>query len=134
MIRILRLLQTIGKLRMRKLILLILALFFSGCGNSDQPLVPKSSDGRFLVKTTIESDLLVVNIYSQNKLLHSINTTASVYQKFAIGWHSQEPVLVLNSSDIGVKAWSAENGFKAEFNSQTYQANGNWLYQKKYGK
>jgi hypothetical protein len=105
-----------------------------GCNRIEQPLIPQSPNGTFVVEATTKDGLLILNVFSKNKLTHTIETKASIYQKFALGWHNKEQVLILYSSDIGVRAWTSTNGFKPELNTRKYTAYANWLYQNKYGK
>ena len=106
-----------------------------GCSGMEQPMEPISKDGRYSVETyKTENGIIVLTIKENGREIQSINTGASIYQKFAVGWFKEEAILVLYSSDIGVLAWSAKSNFKSELGGAKYTTYGNELYEAKYGK
>jgi len=120
---------------MLKSFVFFLLIFLVGCGDIEQSLVPESAASGFVVKSAVDDNgILVLSIIGGSKVLHTINTEASIYQKFAVGWHNVGDVLVLYSSDTGGKAWSVNRGEKTELDPLTYKKYAIWLYENKYGK
>ena len=105
----------------------------SACSKVDQPIEPYSFDKVYkVVVSTNEKDLVVITIYKNDKELKTLNTNASIYHKYAIGWLKNENILVLNSSDVGVVAWSAAENFAPHAQPGKYERYGRQLFKSKY--
>ena len=81
----------------RKLTLILFTLTFSSCFFSgyESELI-KSPTGNFKIKATVKR---------KNNKLAELNTGAGDANKWAIGWTENGDTIVLQSSDIGNKAW-----------------------------
>lgn len=95
---------------------------FFGCHDSQQPNAPAttqpssplaSPDGQHLVITWVDSSnpnpakkgCVVFELKnSSGDTIHTVETGASDFSKWAIGWTGNETI-VLQSSDIGTQAW-----------------------------
>jgi len=86
---------------------------------------PHTSDGlvlptkNYVLKCDINDDTkdktkwkcVRFNIYNlKGQLLTSLQTGASDYSKWAVAWHPTNDTIILNSSDIGIYAYSIAGG------------------------
>ena len=115
-------------------ILAVLTILLAGCcAGIEQPLNPTSSDGSFFVETDVnDGGIIMLNIFSGQKKITSIDTRASLYQNFAIGWVKNKNTLVINSSDIGTYAWQIEGGVAKNLDGSQYVRYGEQRYETKY--
>ncbi|MFM9984180.1 MAG: hypothetical protein ACKVOK_03060 [Flavobacteriales bacterium] len=67
--------------------------------------------------------IVLIKLYSREGIkLSELNTQASDFSKWAVGWDTFNDTLILNSRDIGVLAWKIEqNEFKEVFASEAIQ-------------
>ena len=108
----------------RKLTLLILTLTLISCFSSDYETGKiKSSTGNFEIKATVNrtdnnaenyADVIIHLFDKNNKKLTELNTGAGDANKWTIGWTKSGDTIVLQSSDIGNKAWILLNGNPSE--------------------
>jgi len=81
---------------------------------------------------TNNNGILELHIYRDNKKLIVLNTRASIYQKYAIGWKHQENIIVMYSSDIGTRAWSVIGIKVTKVKTKEHEKYAKELYNKKY--
>ncbi len=64
--------------------------------------------------------IVLITLYSREGIkLRELNTHASDFSKWAVGWDTFNDTLILNSSDIGILAWKIEqNNFEGVFVSE----------------
>ncbi len=68
-----------------------------------------------------------------NHELAEINTGAGDVQKWAVGWTSSGDTIILQSSDIGNKAWVIKNGKPIQINmSKDLNKRAEWIKSLKY--
>ena len=97
------------------LILAIMIVAFTNCHLNDYKSGKiKSSTGNYLIQVTVNrtdnnSDNyadVIIHIFDNNsKKLFDLNTGACDANKWAIGWTKTGDTIILQSSDIGNKAW-----------------------------
>ncbi len=99
----------------RKLTLILLTLTFTSCffSNYESELI-KSPTGNFEIKATVNRTdknaedfaYVIIHLYdTENNKLTELNTGAGDGNKWTIGWTEVGDTIVLQSSDIGNKAW-----------------------------
>ena len=99
----------------RKLTLILLTLTFTSCFFSDyESELLKSPTGNFGIKATVNRTDKNVENYAyvfihlfdkESNKLTELNTGAGDANKWTIGWTEIGDTIVLQSSDIGNKAW-----------------------------
>jgi hypothetical protein len=99
----------------RKLTLILLTLTFTSCFFSDyKSELIKSPTGNFEIKATVNRTdknaenyaYVIINLFDkENNKLTELNTGAGDANKWTIGWTEIGDTIVLQSSDIGNKAW-----------------------------
>ena len=101
------------------LTLILLTLTFTSCfyGDYESEKI-KSSTGNFKINATVNrtdknadnyADVIIHIYNKKNEKLTELNTGAGDANKWAIGWTELGDTIVLQSSDIGNKAWSLQN-------------------------
>ena len=108
----------------QKLLFLLLTLILTSCNFNDYVSKRiKSPTGNYEIQVTVSrSDKnakkyadVIIHIFDQyNKKMTEINTGAGDENKWAIGWTKSGDTIVLQSSDIGNKAWVFQNGSLTE--------------------
>jgi len=107
-----------------KLTFLLLTLTLTGCffSNYESEKI-KSSTGNFKIQATVYrtdnnaenyADVIIHLFDKNNKKLPELNTGAGDANKWTIGWTKSRDTIVLQSSDIGNKAWIIQNGNPSE--------------------
>ena len=89
------------------IVLLAFSTILFGCGSQDYPQADSPS-GLYSVSTS-KSEKGLVSIHladAQGVEVHEIESSASDYIRWSIGWMPGEDVVVLQSSDIGLRAYS----------------------------
>ncbi|WP_425235394.1 hypothetical protein [Ulvibacterium sp.] len=127
----------------RKLTLIILTLTFTSCffSNYESESI-KSPTGNFDIKATVNrtdknadnyADVIIHLFDKENNKLTELNTGAGDANKWTIGWTEIGDTIVLQSSDIGNKAWVL-NGDKPNQIKMTDELNerAEFLYSEKY--
>ncbi len=115
----------------RNLTLTLLTLTLIDCSFSDyESNLIKSSTGHFEIKATVNKtdknsnnyDVVVIHLYNKenNKTLTELNTGAGDTNKWAVGWTEHGDTIVLQSSDIGNKAWVLKNDKPIEIKITKY--------------
>ena len=107
-----------------KLTFLLLTLTLTSCFFSDYESEKiKSSTGNFEIQATVNRTdnnaknyaYVIIHLFDKNnKKLNELNTGAGDANKWTIGWAKSGDTLVLQSSDIGNKAWVLQNGNPTE--------------------
>ncbi len=108
----------------RNLTLIILTLTFTSCffSNYESEKI-ESSTGNFEINTTVNrtdknadnfGDVIIHLYDRKNEKLTELNTGAGDANKWTIGWTELGDTIVLQSSDIGNKAWFLRNGEPTE--------------------
>ncbi len=102
----------------RNLTLILLTLTLTSCFFSDYESEKiKSSTGNFKINATVNrtdknadnyADVIIHIYNKKNEKLTELNTGAGDANRWAIGWTELGDTIVLQSSDIGNKAWSLE--------------------------
>jgi hypothetical protein len=103
----------------KNLILILLLLTLTSCFFDDYESEKiKSSTGNYEIKATVNrtdknsknyADV-IINLYDKNnKKLTKFNTGAGDANKWTIGWTKLGDTIVMQSSDIGNKAWILQN-------------------------
>ena len=85
---------------------LVLAALFNGCAPTD-PTSIQSPSGKYRVFATIE-EVSLIHIHltnSEGVELDAVYSGASDAMKWALGWMTDEDVVVLQSSDVGTRAY-----------------------------
>ena len=107
-----------------KLTFLLLTLTLTSCffSNYESEKI-KSSTGNFKIQATVYrtdnnaenyADVIIHLFDKNNKKLPELNTGAGDANKWTIGWTKSRDTIVLQSSDIGNKAWIIQNGNPSE--------------------
>ncbi|PIV17300.1 MAG: hypothetical protein COS42_05515 [Flavobacteriales bacterium CG03_land_8_20_14_0_80_35_15] len=107
-----------------KLTFLLLTLTLTSCffSNYESEKI-KSSTGNFEIQATVYrtdnnaenyADVIIHLFDKNNKKLTELNTGAGDANKWTIGWTKSRDTIVLQSSDIGNKAWIIQNGNPSE--------------------
>ncbi|PIR13839.1 MAG: hypothetical protein COZ76_12240 [Flavobacteriales bacterium CG_4_8_14_3_um_filter_35_10] len=107
-----------------KLTFLLLTLTLTSCffSNYESEKI-KSSTGNFEIQATVYrtdnnaenyADVIIHLFDKNNKKLPELNTGAGDANKWTIGWTKSRDTIVLQSSDIGNKAWIIQNGNPSE--------------------
>ena len=53
---------------------------------------------------------VIISLYSADEeLISKVNTNAGDANSWAVGWENEKDIVILNSSDIGFRAWKFEN-------------------------
>ncbi|MHA7843920.1 MAG: hypothetical protein ACX93I_11405 [Winogradskyella sp.] len=99
----------------RNLTLILLTLTLKSCFFSDyESELIKAPTGNFEIKATVNrtdkntdnyADVIIILFDKENNKLTELNTGAGDANKWAIGWTELGDTIVLQSSDIGNKAW-----------------------------
>ena len=114
-------------------LILIFIIFVTSCSDIGQPVKAESKDGRFRIVTSVDDNgIIQLSIFEGDDVRKRIDTRASIYSKFAVGWFNEENVLVLNSSDIGTFSWSLADNFEKSADGELYTDYGRVLYDRKY--
>jgi hypothetical protein len=86
--------------------------------DEETKLMP-SPTGKYAIKATVnrtdnskpDAGKVIIHVYADNRKLFDFNSTASDIQKWALGWTVQGDTILLQTSDIGDRAWTIiENG------------------------
>ena len=106
------------------LTLILLTLTFTSCLFSDyESKIIKSSTGNFEIKATVNridknaenyADVIIQLFDKNKKKLTEFNSQAGDGSKWALGWTKTGDTIVLQSSDIGNKAWTLQIGKPTE--------------------
>ena len=127
----------------RNLTLIILTLTFTSCffSNYKSDRI-KSSTGNFEINATVNrtdknaenyADVIIHLFDKQNNKLTELNTGAGDANKWTIGWTKLGDTIVLQSSDIGNKAWILENNKTTEIKmTDELNKRAEFLYSEKY--
>ena len=127
----------------RNLTLIILTLTFTSCffSNYKSDRI-KSSTGNFEINSTVNrtdknaenyADVIIHLFDKQNNKLTELNTGAGDANKWTIGWTKLGDTIVLQSSDIGNKAWILENNKTTEIKmTDELNKRAEFLYSEKY--
>ena len=101
-----------------------------------------SPSGHFKIITTVDrtnknssdyAEVIIRILDKNNHELAEINTGAGDAQKWAVGWTSSGDTIILQSSDIGNKAWVIKNGKPIQINmSKDLNKRAEWLKSLKY--
>ena len=104
--------------------LILLTLTFTSCFHSDYKSERiKSSTGNYEINATVNRTNknaddyadIIIHLYNKNNVkLTEINSEAGDANKWTIGWTKSRDTIVLQSSDIGNKAWIIQNGNPSE--------------------
>jgi hypothetical protein len=123
---------------MNKFLALFSLLFIVGCSDARvEQLRPNiSRDGIYEVEVTLkEGTIIYFNVTERSGgMAKSIQSGASDVMKWAAGWFASEAILVMYSSDIGTKAWSARSNWKEIKVTPELRDYAKKLYSIKYGK
>lgn len=103
--------------KMKKLTLLIALILIFGC--SDYVESQKTSlDGKYFVITKVNLTNKNAEFYaepifevynSEQQLIAKVESGAGDFSRWEVGWSEMDNYLLLNSSDIGIKAWKVED-------------------------
>jgi hypothetical protein len=116
-----------------KYLVILFSLLLVACDESDELDRIKSTDGEYELISSVDAEKIIrIVVLAGNNEVSHIRTGASIYSKYAVGWYSDENVIVLNSSDIGTYAWSIDDGFLERFNNSSVKKFGEELYRNKY--
>tara|TARA_R110002033_G_C3706505_1_gene221354 strand:- start:73 stop:465 length:393 start_codon:yes stop_codon:yes gene_type:complete len=127
----------------RKLTLILLTLTFTSCYFSDyESEKSESPTGNFEIYATVNrtdkyadnyADVIIHLYDKKNEKLTELNTGAGDANKWTIGWTEIGDTIVLQSSDIGNKAWILQNDEPNEI-KMTHELNerAEFLKSKKY--
>lgn len=116
-----------------KLKLILFFFLILACGKIEQPINPTSFDGKYRIENSVsENGILLLHIISQTNEEKIVNTNASIYQKFAVGWLNRENTIILYSADLGVFGWSASDNFTSKFQIDSLESFARSLYEQKY--
>lgn len=101
------------------LFLIFFAGFVQSCSQKDYSSdVSFSPSGDYMFISTVNRTNKLKDDYAyvyisvfnkEGKLLSSFNTSSGDLNKWAVAWTSTSDILILNSADIGVKAWKVED-------------------------
>jgi hypothetical protein len=118
--------------------LLSLVALLNFCARTAHPPITSPS-GEYRIFATIE-EVSLIKLHLTNKEgveLHAVNSGASDAMKWALGWMPGENVVVLQSSDIGTRAYDiVDNRLVAKpgaFENKRIQARAKILKSQKYG-
>jgi hypothetical protein len=96
-------------------VLILIGLFAASCVRDIKSDVTKSPSGKYLLNATVNrtnaeaNDYaeVLIHIYTPGKIeLMQIHSKAGDVNKWALGWTTSGDTIVLQSSDIGNKAWT----------------------------
>jgi len=106
------------------LTLILLTLTFTSCFHSDYKSERiKSSTGNYEINATVNRTNknaddyadIIIHLYNKNNVkLTEINSEAGDANKWTIGWTESGDTIVMQSSDIGNKAWILQNDYPTE--------------------
>lgn len=124
---------------MKMIPLFFLAVILSNCRGRVKELGPiRSPSGNYSIIASVNqpsgaeenSAFVMIELYSQEGIKRSeLNTHASDFSKWAVGWDAFHDTLILNSRDIGVFAWKIEqNDFVEVFVSEAIQKRATELF------
>lgn len=118
--------------------LLSLVALVNFCARTAHPPI-QSPSGEYSVFATIE-EVSLIKLHLTNKEgveLHTVNSGASDAMKWALGWMPGENIVVLQSSDVGTRAYDiVDNRLVARsdaFENKRIQARAKILKAQKYG-
>jgi hypothetical protein len=111
---------------------LFLFLILCNCQRRAREIRPiQSPSGNYSIVAVVNKSskseenyaIVSIELFSREGIkLSELNTHASDFSKWAVGWDAFNDTLILNSRDIGVKAWEIEqNEFKEVFASEAIQ-------------
>lgn len=126
----------------RNLTLILLTLILTNCFFSDYESERiKSSTGNFEIKAVVNrtdknvenyEDVIILLFDIENNQLAKLNTGAGDFSKWTIGWTKLGDTIILQSSDIGNRAWVVENKiYEVEMN-EDLNKRAEFLKSKKY--
>jgi hypothetical protein len=102
--------------------IILIFLILIGCSDYETKTYI-SKTGNYSVKATVNrtnekaddyADVLI-HIYDKSKKeLHKFNSGAGDFNKWSLGWTLLGDTIILQSSDIGNKAWIIKNGLEKE--------------------
>jgi hypothetical protein len=127
----------------RKLTLILVSLTLTSCFFSDyESELIKSPTGNFDIKATVNRTnrnaenyaYVIIQLFDKNsQKLTEFNTRAGDGNKWTIGWAVSGDTIVLQSSDIGNKAWILENDKPIEIKiTDKLNERAEYLYSEKY--
>lgn len=104
----------------------------------DEPINAwESPSGNFGYTPSFSEDGIVyLDLFDgSNEHIHAVRTGASVHQKWASGWHIDQDIVILYSSDIGTRAYSIKDDKLVELRSMTpdIESQATALYKQRYG-
>lgn len=117
---------------MRFVLFIILLILLCNCrGRMKETKSIHSPSGKYSIIASVNdpptSDenfaIVLITLYSKEGIkLSELNTHASDFSKWAVGWDTFNDTLILNSRDIGVLAWHIkQNAFEEVFVSEAIQ-------------
>lgn len=123
--------------------LALMSFLIQSCYPNRENAITIPSTGNLSVSAKINTEkskpdygIVIFHIYDRfGNGLYSINSHASDFSKWAVGWTYKGDTLVMYSSDIGSYAWKIDRDFhqKVELSREMHSiAKG--LYEKKYDK
>ncbi|GGI56876.1 hypothetical protein [Winogradskyella haliclonae] len=127
----------------RKLTLILLTLTFTSCffSNYESELI-KSPTGNFEIKATVNRTdknadnyaYVFIHLFDKkNNKLTELNTGTGDANKWTIGWTEIGDTIVLQSSDIGNKAWILNDNKTNQIKmTDELNARAKFLYSEKY--
>ena len=114
----------------RNLTLIIFSLTLASCFYNDYESESiKSPTGNFEIKATVNrtdknvdnyADVIIHILDLENNKVIELNTGAGDFSKWAIGWTKLGDTIILQSSDIGNKAWIMEKDKPVEIKMTNY--------------
>ncbi len=127
----------------RNLTLILLTLTLTSCFFSDyESELIKSPTGNFEIKATVNrtdknvenyADVIIHLFDTENNKLTELNTGAGDANKWTIGWTELGDTIVLQSSDIGNKAWILKKNKPNEIKmTDKLNERAEFLYSEKY--
>lgn len=96
------------------LVIILIGIFSASCTRDFESDLTKSPSGKYFVKATVDRTNnnannyanVLIHIYnSDEKEIKVIDSKAGDSNKWALGWTTLGDTIVLQSSDIGNKAW-----------------------------
>ena len=93
---------------------LIIAVLLTSCLFIDEETkLIESPTGSYLIKATVNRTnkskedyaYVIINVYDGQEKLFDFNSEAGDAQKWALGWTAKGDTIILQTSDIGDRAW-----------------------------
>lgn len=101
------------------IILILISICVAGCMmNNYESQKTFSPSGKYYIITTVNqtdkskndyADVYISLFSNDGVLKNKFNSKAGDFNKWAIGWDSDGDTIIMNSSDIGMRAWRLEN-------------------------